>query len=116
MNASTESGHGSTDILGLRSVLVGSLPAALMTTGAPDRYTVEAVFTRRPEEDELRDAVKDRAVASREEDRAASAARLAESVSFTRSRGHDARLDDQTRAHAYESQVVGWATEGGRGR
>ena len=39
--------------LGLGSVLVGSLPAALMTADAPDRYTVEAVFTRRPERDEV---------------------------------------------------------------
>lgn len=39
--------------LGLGSVLVGSLPAALMTADAPDRYTVEAVFTRRPEKDEV---------------------------------------------------------------
>ncbi|KQR91020.1 MAG: hypothetical protein J0I33_13955 [Microbacterium ginsengisoli] len=39
--------------LGLRSVLVGSLPAALMTEDAPDRYTVEAVFSRRPEREEV---------------------------------------------------------------
>ncbi len=39
--------------LGLGSVLVSSLPAALMTDDAPDRYTVEAVFTRRPERDEI---------------------------------------------------------------
>lgn len=39
--------------LGLGSVLVGSLPATLMTDDAPDRYTVEAVFTRRPERDEV---------------------------------------------------------------
>jgi len=39
--------------LGLGSVLVGSLPAALMTDEAPERYTVEAVFTRRPERDEV---------------------------------------------------------------
>lgn len=39
--------------LRLGSVLVGSLPAALMTPDAPDRYTVEAVFTRRPEHDEI---------------------------------------------------------------
>lgn len=43
--------------LGLRSVLVGSLPAALMTPDAPDRYTVEAVFTRRPDRDEVVDIV-----------------------------------------------------------
>lgn len=39
--------------LGLGSVLVGSLPTTLMTAGAPRRYTVEAVFTRRPEPDEV---------------------------------------------------------------
>src|SRR6478736_1387528 len=39
--------------LGLGSVLVGSLPAALLTDHAPERYTVEAVFTRRPERDEV---------------------------------------------------------------
>lgn len=39
--------------LGLRSVLASSLPATLMTDTAPDRYTVEAVFTRRPEHDEV---------------------------------------------------------------
>lgn len=39
--------------LGLGSVLVGSLPAALMTADAPDRYMVEAVFSRRPERDEV---------------------------------------------------------------
>jgi len=40
--------------LGLGSVLVDSLPTELMTADAPDRYTVEAVFTRRPEQDEVR--------------------------------------------------------------
>lgn len=40
-------------LLGLGSVLVGSLPATLLTDRAPDRYTVEAVFTRRPERDEV---------------------------------------------------------------
>ena len=39
--------------LGLKSVLVGSLPAALMTDDEPDRYTVEAVFTRQPDQDEV---------------------------------------------------------------
>lgn len=39
--------------LGLGSVLVGSLPAALLTDHAPERYTVEAVFSRRPERDEV---------------------------------------------------------------
>lgn len=39
--------------LGLGSVLVGSLPSALMTADAPARYTVEAVFTRRPQREEI---------------------------------------------------------------
>ncbi len=39
--------------LGLGSVLVGSLPATLMTEDAPDRYTVEAVFTRKADRDEV---------------------------------------------------------------
>lgn len=43
--------------LGVSSVLVGSLPATLLTTAAPDRYTVEAVFTRRPAPDEVAEIV-----------------------------------------------------------
>lgn len=42
-----------TAALGLKSVLTGSLPAELLTGDAPDRYTVEAVFTRRPEQVEI---------------------------------------------------------------
>ncbi|KJL38958.1 hypothetical protein RS81_02370 [Microbacterium terrae] len=51
----TQTGTSGADAaaLGLGSVLVGSLPAALMTEGAPDRYTVEAVFSRRPEQEEV---------------------------------------------------------------
>lgn len=41
------------DLLGLNSVLVGSLPATLMTPDAPDRYTVEAVFTRKADRAEI---------------------------------------------------------------
>lgn len=40
-------------LLGLGSVLVGSLPATLLTDEAPDRYTVEAVFTRKTDRDEV---------------------------------------------------------------
>lgn len=40
-------------LLGLESVLVGSLPATLLTDQAPDRYTVEALLSRRPERDEV---------------------------------------------------------------
>lgn len=39
--------------LGLRAVLVDSLPATLFTGDAPDRYTVEAVFSRKPERAEI---------------------------------------------------------------
>lgn len=53
MNAHTRTGGPDSSPLGLTSVLVGSLPAALMTDDAPDRYTVEAVFTRRPEREEI---------------------------------------------------------------
>jgi len=44
---------GETGSLGLSSVLVASLPATLLTEAAPDRYTVEAIFTRRPDPDEV---------------------------------------------------------------
>jgi len=53
METQTRTSGTSAAALGLGSVLVGSLPAALLTDHAPDRYTVEAVFTRRPERDEL---------------------------------------------------------------
>lgn len=53
METQTRTSGADTATLGLDSVLVGSLPAALMTDHAPDRYTVEAVFTRRPEADEI---------------------------------------------------------------
>ena len=39
--------------LGLGAVLASSLPASLGTPEAPARYTVEAVFTRRPERREV---------------------------------------------------------------
>lgn len=44
-----------TEPLGLSSVLTGSLPLSLLTDHAPERYTVEAVFTRRPHPDELKE-------------------------------------------------------------
>ncbi|MEV8023775.1 hypothetical protein [Microbacterium sp. NPDC080220] len=59
MSTHTQSGRGTADVLGLRSVLVGSLPAGLMTPAAPERYTVEAVFDRRPEKAELDEIVGD---------------------------------------------------------
>lgn len=53
METQTRTSGIETATLGLGSVLVGSLPATLMTDKAPNRYTVEAVFTRRPEQDEV---------------------------------------------------------------
>lgn len=41
------------DSLGLTSVLVGSLPDTLMTDAAPERYTVEAVLSRKAQPDEV---------------------------------------------------------------
>ncbi|GAB2834287.1 hypothetical protein ACFQ0P_10580 [Microbacterium insulae] len=55
MSTQTETNGADVALLGLGSVLVGSLPTTLLTDGAPDRYTVEAVFTRRPDPDEVRD-------------------------------------------------------------
>jgi len=53
MNAQLKiAGHGP-ELLGLESILIGSLPAALMTDEAPDRYTVEAVFARKTDRDEV---------------------------------------------------------------
>lgn len=45
--------QGASIPLGLRSVLIDSLPADLLTETAPSRYTVEAVFNRRPKKDEI---------------------------------------------------------------
>jgi hypothetical protein len=53
MNAQLKIAGQSSELLGLESVLVGSLPATLMTDEAPDRYTVEAVFTRKTDRDEV---------------------------------------------------------------
>jgi hypothetical protein len=53
MNTQTKASGSDVALLGLGSVLVGSLPATLLTDAAPDRYTVEAVFTRRAAPDEL---------------------------------------------------------------
>ncbi|MBF4561155.1 hypothetical protein ITJ43_03305 [Microbacterium sp. VKM Ac-2870] len=44
-------------VLGLGAVLAASLPSALMTVDAPSRYTVEAVFTRRPQREEIADII-----------------------------------------------------------
>lgn len=53
MNAQLKIAGQSPELLGLESILIGSLPAALMTDEAPDRYTVEAVFTRKTDRDEV---------------------------------------------------------------
>lgn len=55
MNTQTRTTGTDAGLLGLGSVLVGSLPSTLLTDAAPDRYTVEAVFTRRPDPDEIRE-------------------------------------------------------------
>lgn len=39
--------------LGVREVLLSSLPTSLGTSQEPERYTVEAVFDRRPDPDEV---------------------------------------------------------------
>ncbi|MCK2037453.1 hypothetical protein KZC51_15070 [Microbacterium sp. SSW1-49] len=53
MNAQLKIAGPSPDLLGLEHVLIGSLPATLLTDDAPDRYTVEAVFTRKTDRDEV---------------------------------------------------------------
>jgi len=53
MSTQTRTNGSDVALLGLGSVLVGSLPATLLTDEAPEKYTVEAVFTRRPEPDEV---------------------------------------------------------------
>jgi len=40
-------------LLGLGPILITTLPPELMTPGAPERYKVDAVFTRRVEPDEV---------------------------------------------------------------
>lgn len=45
--------------LGLSAVLASSLPSSLGTPEAPERYTVAAVFTRRPERAEIDSIVGD---------------------------------------------------------
>lgn len=51
----TRNSSTTTEPLGLSSVLTGSLPLSLLTDHAPERYTVEAVFTRRPNPEELKE-------------------------------------------------------------
>lgn len=53
MDTQPRASSADTGLLGLESVLIGSLPPTLMTDDAPDRYTVEAIFTRQPERDEV---------------------------------------------------------------
>lgn len=53
MNAQVKIAGQDPGLLGLGSVLIGSLPATLLTDTAPDRYTVEAVFTRKTDRDEV---------------------------------------------------------------
>lgn len=88
-----------TATLGPGSVLVGSLPAALMADQAPDRSTVEAVFTRRPERDEVVEIMGAEPVPfvspSKSRDRVGAMA-------------HGVRVD--------RAQINDWIDEGGRGR
>ncbi|MFK0402112.1 hypothetical protein ACIQTT_07250 [Microbacterium sp. NPDC090225] len=51
MNVQLKIAGQSPELLGLGSVLVGSLPAAPMTTDAPDHYAVAAVSTRKADRD-----------------------------------------------------------------
>jgi hypothetical protein len=51
MNAQT--GSPSVAELGLGAVLADALPSTLLTPDAPERYTVSAVFTRRPTRPEI---------------------------------------------------------------
>lgn len=53
MNAQLKIAGLSPELLGLESVLIGSLPATSMTDDAPDRHTVEAAFTRTTDRDEV---------------------------------------------------------------
>ncbi|WP_433673622.1 hypothetical protein [Microbacterium gorillae] len=53
MDMQTRTSGVVTATLGLRSVLVGSLPATLMTDHSPSRYSVETSFTRQPDHDEV---------------------------------------------------------------
>lgn len=53
MNKTTENQGSPPELLGLSSVLVTSLPPTLLTKDEPERYQVEAVFTRRPTQDEI---------------------------------------------------------------
>ncbi len=179
METQTRTSGADTATLGLGSVLVGSLPAALMTDQAPERYTVEAVFTRRPERDEiteilgsatrdrlaragysaveltisdrrleiantnleeLRDglggvladrlaeisagvrakqdaaAVRSKEAAADAQDRAASVAALAESVTFRTSGDRGRGPDQQSAAADDRARINDWTDEGGRGR
>lgn len=53
MNAKSGSAGQDAGALGLGSIIVGALPETLLTDDAPERYTVEAVFTRKPDRVEV---------------------------------------------------------------
>ena len=53
MNAKTRLTGQDAGVLGLGTIIVGSLPETLLTDDAPERYTVEAVFTRKPDRNEV---------------------------------------------------------------
>lgn len=53
MNTQTGSPPAANAELGLGAVLSDALPSTLLTSDAPERYTVSAVFTRRPSRGEI---------------------------------------------------------------
>lgn len=58
MNAQNGPPPAATNELEVGAVLVDTLPSTLLTSDAPERYTVSAVFTRRPSRGEI-DAIHD---------------------------------------------------------
>jgi len=60
MNAQNGPPPATTNELEVGAVLVDALPSTLLTPDAPERYTVSAVFTRRPSRGEI-DAIHDAA-------------------------------------------------------
>lgn len=120
MTSPTAARAPSDGTLGLGAILAGSLPHGLATPEAPLRYTVEAVFTRRPERrevsriigdetralldrngyDEVELAVSDR----RLEIRHTSLEQLRDGLS-TLIADHLATIGDETRAYEDEANV-----------
>lgn len=91
METQTRTSGAETATLGLGSVLVGSLPAALMT-------------------DEFREA------AEGEQDGAVSVMALAESVTFRTSAARGSEPDQRSVAAEDRARIDDWTDEGGHGR